>query len=73
MVGAVLAALLGAHVARPGRLASQDSLEIDVLATQRCGLQTLWSTRRGERPEPETPAPKVTSLHQRVGLAIDGP
>ncbi len=53
------------HIAMIG-----DSLEHDVAAPLRLGLQAVWFNERGGRPEPPTPVPTVTDLEDFAGLVL---
>lgn len=48
-----------------------DSLEGDVLAPQRLGLQAVWFNEEGRHPEPPISVATVTSLEQFAGLVED--
>jgi FMN phosphatase YigB (HAD superfamily) len=45
-----------------------DSLEHDVLAPQRAGLQAVWFNERGKHPAPAIAVPAVTSLVELARL-----
>jgi len=47
-----------------------DSLEGDVLAPRRFGLQTVWFNQQGRRPPPAEAVPTVTDLEQFAELVV---
>jgi FMN phosphatase YigB (HAD superfamily) len=48
-----------------------DSLEHDVLAPQRLGLQAVWFNEQGKHSEPPVSVPTVTNLEQFAKLVKD--